>query len=74
MKHFYIAIQIRENEKYYSYCTKISTADNLLAKLEIKGIVTANIFETKKRAGEVVKAWNEAYKANGTYLFDSPSF
>ena len=44
MEHFYVGVQIRENEKHYAYYIKVSAADNLLAKLEIKGIITANIF------------------------------
>ena len=74
MKHFYVAVQIEENGKYYAYAIKTSEAGNLISQLQIKGITSANIFETKKRAGEVVNAWNNGYKANGKYLFDSPSF
>lgn len=74
MKRFYVTIQIMENGKYYAYYITVSTADNLLSILKIKNIITANIFETKKRAGEVMKAWNDGFVANGTYLFDSSSF
>jgi predicted ATPase len=74
MKIFYIAVQIKENEKYYAYALKVSNMDNLLSKLEIKGVVSANFLGTKKHTEEVVKSWNDAYKANGTYLFDTPSF
>ena len=74
MKRFYIAVTIKENGKYYAYALTVSESDNLVSKLEISGIIYANIFETKKLAGEVVKAWNDAYKINGTYLFDTPSF
>lgn len=28
----------------------------------------------KKRRRSLVTAWNDAYKANGEYLFDSPAF
>jgi hypothetical protein len=74
MKNFYIVINIKENEKYYAYAVKISTMDNLLSKLEIPNIYSANFFGTKKHTDEIVKSWNDAYKANGTYLFDNPSF
>lgn len=74
MKYFYFAVQIKENEKYYAYVIKTSEYENLVSLFKIKGIVSANIFETKKHADEVVNAWNNGYKTNGKYLFDSPSF
>ena len=74
MKSFYVAVQIEENGKYYAYAVKVSENDNLLSKLEIKGIIVASIFETKKRTDEIVKFWNAVFISNGTYLFDSPTF
>ena len=70
MKYFYIAIQVEENGKYYAYAIKVSENDNLLSKLKIKNIVTANICSTKKRAKELVEFWNANHKSNGKYLFD----
>ena len=70
MKYFYIVVQVEENGKYYAYAIKVSESDNLLSKLKIKNIVTANIFRTKKRAEEIVEAWNQMYKENGNYMFD----
>lgn len=67
----YAAITINENFKYYSYAIRITSADNVLSKLAIKNILHANIFTTKKEAEEIVKLWNESYKKNGTYLFDT---
>lgn len=67
MKRFYMAVQTEENGKYYAYVLIVTNMDNLVSKLKISGIVSANILATKKHACEVVKAWNEAYKANGTY-------
>jgi len=70
MKNNYIAVQIKENEKFYAYVIKVSESDNLLSKLEIKNIITANICDTKKRARLIVEDWNARFKANGRYLFD----
>lgn len=70
MKYFYIAVTVAENGKYYAYEVKVSESDNLLSKLNIKGILHANIYPSKKKAAEVVETWNASYKANGTYLFD----
>lgn len=70
MKNFYIAVQIKENEKYYAYMVRVTECDNLLSKLAIKNIITANIFPTKKAAAAAVDAWRAGYRANGIYLFD----
>lgn len=34
-----------------------------------KGLKTANLMPSKKAAKELCDAWNETYKANGTYAF-----
>lgn len=73
MKYNYIAVQIKENEKFYAYVVKVSESDNLLSKLAIKNVVTANIYDTNKKAELVVGHLNECYKANGNYLFDRVS-
>ena len=36
----------------------------------IPNIVSANICDTKKAAGQLVEHWNNCYKKNGTFLFD----
>ena len=48
MKYKYIAVQIEENKLYYAYAIKVSNADNIVHHLKIKGIVSANICDTKK--------------------------
>lgn len=70
MKNFYIAVQIEENEKLYAYVIKVSESDNLLSKLNIKNIITANIYNTRKEAESVANHRNACYKANGKYLFN----
>lgn len=70
MKNKYIAVQIKENEKYYAYAVKVTESDNLLSKLTIKNIMFANICDSKKRAEEIINHWNSCFKVNGTYLFD----
>ena len=70
MKNYYIAVQIKEDDKFYAYAVKVNTMDNLLSKLEINNIVVANLCDTKKKAEELVNLWNESFKSNKTYLFD----
>lgn len=70
----YIAVTVSENEKYYSYMIKHHNSNNLLNVAKIKGILSANICDTKKEAERIVKQWNESYKQNETYMFDTPQF
>ena len=74
MKRMFISVTIEENKKYYAYVIPVSSNDNLLSKLSNENILHANIYNTKKRAEEVVKMWNESYVKNGTYLFDEIKF
>lgn len=74
MKYFYIAVTVEENSKCYSYAVKVSESDNLLSKLAIKGLLHANLCQTKKRAQEVVDFWNTIHRKNGCFMFDSPTF
>lgn len=91
MKNFYIAVTVEQNKNMsifnpdenketnpglYAYVIKINSSNNLKSALEcIGGLVHANIFPTKKDAEHTVNYWNDCYKANGTYLFDSaPKF
>ena len=74
MKKYYIAVTIKENEKYYSYVLTVPESNNLIAALKIKNIYNALICSTKKSAGEIVKEWNKTYKNNNSYLFDDPIF
>ena len=70
MKNYYIAVQIKEDDKFYAYAIKVNIMDNLLSKLEVNNIVVANLCDTKKKAQELVSLWNESFKNNGTYLFE----
>ena len=74
MKNNYIVVNIKENDKLYAYALKVDISDNLISKLKIKNIISANICETKKEAKDIVDFWNESYKNNGTYMFLEPQF
>jgi hypothetical protein len=75
VKYFYIAVQINEHGKFYAYVIKVSESDNLLCKLRINYLVSANICKTRKAARDLVTIWNKQFKENGTYLFnDGPLF
>lgn len=69
MKNTYIAIEILEEGKYIAEVLKIRPCDNLLSKLQIDGLVHANICDTKKAALKVANFWNECNQKNGNYKF-----
>lgn len=63
---------------YHAFTERLTEYENVWAVLNIykrsegSGMGTishANVFQTKKRACEVVEAWNESYRQNGTYAF-----
>ena len=86
MANFYIAVTVKQDRNeiifeertnqepdpgYYAYVRKLTEADNLVSVLaSIGGLIHANVYPTRKKAVEVVDAWNASYKANGQYLFD----
>lgn len=70
MKNYYIAVQIKENDKLYAYVVKVLESDNLISKLDIRDVITANICRSKKEAESIVNHWNACHKVNGKYLFD----
>ena len=70
----FAVVSIEEHGKNYAYAMKISDQDNLIAKFKIKGITSAIVCGTRKKAKELVTAWNTLYRENGTYLYDEPNF
>ena len=71
--NIYIAVQVKENEKSYAYVIKTTQNNNLLSVLNIKGIISANIWN-KTQAYKAVECWNESFKRKGIYMFDTPNF
>ena len=69
-KQIYLALTVCENGKYYSWAMRTGSNNNLLSVLAIKNLISANVCDTFKRAKEIVSAWNETYRINGTYLFE----
>lgn len=74
MRYFWLAVQIQESGKFYAYAMRVCESENLVSILSREGFATANICKSKKQAAETVTAWNEAHKANGRYMFDTPQF
>lgn len=74
MKNFYFVIVLNENGKKYAFMCSASENDNLLKKLYFSNAETINIRPTKKQAVHDVYNYNAIFKANGVYMFDTPTF
>lgn len=67
-KKTFLAVTVKENDKYYSYVVPVTNGDNLVQILQ--KFYTANICSSKKEAGEIVERWNAIYRMHGEYAFD----
>lgn len=82
MRYFYMAVSVVVESDFvvgdngdYAYIVKFAPHEDVKFILDrIKGIKLAFVCTTKKKAQELVKAWNESYKQNGTYAFSYPTF
>lgn len=71
MKRIYIAAQAQEQGRLYAYTIPITESNNILSVLSHhKNLIAANVCDTKRRAVELVTAWNNAAKQNGRFMFD----
>lgn len=67
MKYFYIAVQHKLESGYHAYWIRVSTSDNLVAKM--RPFTAANICKTKSDAIRIASVWNDCFIKNGTYAF-----
>lgn len=71
MRKTYIAVQTQENGRLYAYTIPVTESNNVLSVLAAhKNLIAANVCETKRRAVELVTAWNNTAKQNGRFMFD----
>lgn len=74
-KNIFLALTVEENGKFYSWAYKTPSRNNLCSVLDgFANLITANVCDSFREAKEIVSAWNDAYRTNGTYLFDDISF
>lgn len=76
MKYVYVVVTVVNKGKLYAFDDKLNNYSNLLGQIEkIMGLSdnpsdyrnNITIMDSKKQAMETAKAWNEAYKKNGTF-------
>lgn len=74
IKKYWVALQIRKNEKYDAFILPVTECDNIYSKLtNIVGLVSANIYDTEKAATQVVRAWVDGFRKAGVYEWDTMS-
>ena len=74
-KNVFMVVSVSENGKNYAYALRFGANNNLVSVLSrIANLASANICDTWTAAKEIASAWNETYKANGTYLFGVTTF
>lgn len=57
--------------KRYAYTMAINIkGNNIYAVLAAENADVCEVCESHKQAEELMKKWNEDYKANGTYIFN----
>ena len=72
MRKFWIAVQIKhENGKMDAIIIPVTSCDNIAAKLQIRGIVSANVYPSQRTARDVVLSWRDGYRENGIYYWDT---
>ena len=74
MKNRYFVVSIKENEKNYAYVIKTNKNDNILYKINVKNASFVLLADTKKEAYKIAENWNQSYKDNGSYMFNTPGF
>ena len=62
MKKYYIVIGIEKENKKYAYIETITSSDNLLKKIDVDGVIYANIFDSRKRAEDIANQWNSVFR------------
>ena len=68
MKHYFFAVTVEIDKKYYSWVQRVSENSNLLDLFRKDNIICAAICPSQKEAIRRVNHWNACYKANGTFL------
>ena len=72
IKKYWIAVQTEQRGKYSAVVIPVTECDNIYTKLAaVPGIVSANIYDTKKQAAQIVRAWVDGFRAAGCYLWDT---
>ena len=68
----YMVYTIEEDGRFYAWAQRVKESENLKQYFYNKNVISVNVIATKKRAAEIVQAWNDGFKEQGRYLFDLP--
>lgn len=71
---WYVIQQKDSNEKMCAFAKRIHNSNNLLGFFGIdaylENIYSVNACDSKKEAQQVARAWNDAARRNGCYMYD----
>ena len=69
MKMIFVVFDIEQNGKRHAIADTIRTGENLKSYISRYNCDVCHLCESRKEAETTARAWNEAYKANGTNLY-----
>lgn len=71
MKKIFVVYCITDGGKHAAFADTIRTGENLFYHVNrYKGADICHLCESRKQADGIAVAWNQSYKANGTYLYN----
>lgn len=74
MKKIFVVFSITQDGRRYAIADTIRTGENLKSHIDRYNCDICHLCESRKEAETLAHVWNESYKANDNYLFDSLRF
>lgn len=68
-KKTYYVITVEEDGKYFSYAETIHNSNNLVGKFP-KNAITINACDTRKKADEIARSWNEIWREKDQFSYE----
>ena len=68
----WLACTVKVDNGLYAYAREINDHASVNLQMDsIAGLEYAHLCPSKRHACELVKAWNDSYKANGTFAYSA---
>lgn len=69
MKTHYIVVEIEKAGKYTAAAVPVTGSDNILHKINVPGVISATLYETRTAANARLIELAELYKRNNTFMY-----
>lgn len=69
MKKYWIVLEIEKAGKYTAAAVPVTGSDNILHKINVPGVISATLYDTRSAAGARMLELAEIYKRNNTYMY-----